>query len=140
MLRSKNIYLAEDDIDDVDFFKEALKDICPGCTLHVSGNGEELIEALDKGNPKPDIIFIDINMPKMDGIEALISMKSNGYLSNNIPVIIYSTSTNYDSIKRAYDNGANHYFTKPSSFGTLADKIKTFLSINWAGYIMPVGA
>lgn len=137
MLRSKNIYLAEDDIDDVDFFKEALKDICPGCTLNVSGNGEELLIALDNGNPKPDIIFIDINMPKMDGIQALISMKSNGLL-NNIPVIIYSTSTNHDFIKKAYDNGANHYFTKPSSFSTLTDKIKTFLSVNWSGYIMPV--
>lgn len=137
MLRPKNIYLAEDDIDDVDFFKEALRDICPNCTLNVSGNGEELLHALDSGNPTPDIVFIDINMPKMDGIQALISMKNNGLLENT-PIIIYSTSTNDDFIKKAYDNGASHYFTKPASFTVLTEKIRGFLSANWGSRLRPV--
>nr|WP_322624111.1 response regulator [uncultured Flavobacterium sp.] len=137
MLRSKNIYLAEDDIDDVDFFKEALRDICPNCTLNVSGNGEELLHALNAGTPTPDIIFIDINMPRMDGIQALVSMRSSGMLENT-PIIIYSTSTNDDYIQKAYDNGASHYFTKPSSFTLLTEKIRGFLSVNWGTTLTPV--
>lgn len=136
MLHSKNIYLAEDDIDDVDFFKEALRDICPGCTLNVSGNGEELLSALQSGKPQPDIIFIDVNMPRIDGIQALILMKNCKNLCN-IPVIIYSTTTNNDVIKSAYDNGAHHFFTKPASFEVLRSEVKNFLSIDWQTYIIP---
>ena len=136
MAHFKNIYLAEDDTDDVEFFTEALRDICPGCILTVSGNGEELLNTVQHSANKPDIIFTDVNMPGTNGIEALISLKNNSVLKS-IPVIIYSTSANPDSVKSAYDNGANHYFTKPSSFSTLTEKLKMILSVNWSGYTMP---
>lgn len=137
MLYAKNIYLAEDDIDDVDFFNEALQEISTGYTLTVLSNGEELVQAVNTSETLPDIIFIDVNMPKMDGIQALVSLNNEGRIKN-IPIIIYSTSSNEDHIIKAYNNGACHYFTKPNNFDILTNKIRDFLSVNWSETKIPV--
>ena len=122
----QNVYLADDDCDDADFFREALYEICPGCNLSVFCNGEELLDGLMSGIAGPDIIFIDVNMPKMDGITALQAIK-NLPLAQSVPIIIYSTSANETHIAKAMEYGASQYLVKPSNFIKLRDNIKVML-------------
>lgn len=136
MLRSKNIYLAEDDCDDVEFFTDALQEIGSDYTLKVFGNGAELVENVKNSEQLPDIIFLDINMPIMDGFETLAEIKQIPSLVA-IPTIIYSTSSNYDHISRAYEIGANSYFKKPSDFNSLAKELEGLLRIDWQNFICP---
>ena len=136
MLKSKNIYLADDDRDDVEFFMVALEDICSRCALNVSENGEELIHNLQAASTPPDIIFIDVNMPKIDGLGALETIRKMPAL-DAVPVIVYSTSSNRLSISRAYENRANYYFIKPGSFESLKAHIKQLLAMDWKYYTIP---
>ncbi|TRW23686.1 response regulator [Flavobacterium zepuense] len=135
LLQLKNVYLADDDIDDVEFFKEALKTIAPHCSLTVAANGKELVKTLKTDGEPPDIIFIDINMPVMNGLEALKAIKENN-LDKAAPVIIYSTSNNEEMIRLAKDYGANFYVVKPADFNVLKDKISRLLSYNWSEWQM----
>jgi len=137
MLSTKKIYLSDDDHDDVEFFKLAVAEICGGCSLTVSYNGEELLAQLENcGDDRPDIIFLDVNMPKINGLEALKSLKQfSGF--ENIPVIVYSTTTNDTFINDAYSLGANHYFVKPFNFRELREQVRTLLEIDWKQHILP---
>jgi len=136
MLLSKNIYLADDDRDDVEFFTLALEKICSKCSLDVSGNGEELLHKLQAAATLPDIIFIDVNMPRVDGLSALEVIRKMPAL-DSVPVIVCSTSSNRISISRAHESGANYYFIKPVSFDSLKGHIKQLLEMDWEHYTIP---
>lgn len=136
MLISKNIYLADDDSDDVEFFKDALNEITPDLQLIISSNGQELVDKLQSTSQLPDIIFIDINMPLMDGFEALSHLKKDNALSS-IPTVIYSTSSNTNHISRAYELGASSYLKKPSDFKSLKNELERVLLIDWKKLISP---
>ena len=105
------ILLVEDDIDDQYFFREALSLLSPALSCQVAENGVEALKLL-KELPLFDIIFMDINMPKMNGIECLQVLKSNDSYKN-IPVVILSTSSDQAYIERCKILGATYYFTKP---------------------------
>ena len=138
MLRTLKIYLADDDHDDVEFFQDALREIAGKFELNISYNGQELLAKLELENAAcPDIIFLDINMPKMDGFETLLGIKALLHLKN-VPVILYSTSIDSAYIELAYTHGANYYLTKPNSFELLKQKIKKFLDIDWNLNVLPV--
>src|SRR5690242_9174771 len=85
------ILLVDDDRDDQDIFREALSLAKPGCQLMVAEEGEEGLRVLEDGSFRPDYIFLDVNMPKMNGREFLIAVKANPAYSK-IPVVMYSTS------------------------------------------------
>lgn len=136
MLLPKNIYLADDDSDDVEFFTLALEEICSKCSLDVSGNGEELLHKLQAAATLPDIIFIDVNMPRIDGLSALEVIRKMPAL-DPVPVIVYSTSSNRVFISRAFENGASYYFIKPVSFDSLKEHIKKLLETDWENYATP---
>lgn len=136
MLLPKNIYLADDDRDDVEFFTLALEEICSKCSLDVSGNGEELLHKLQAAATLPDIIFIDVNMPRIDGLSALEVIRKMPAL-DPVPVIVYSTSSNRVFISRAFENGASYYFIKPVSFDSLKEHIKKLLETDWENYATP---
>lgn len=129
----KNIFLAEDDSDDVLFFKLALQDICSDCTLTVFSNGQELIERLSETDDVPDVLFLDINMPILNGLEALRQIKRFPELQN-IPAIIYSTSSNENDIRQAEQNGAGCYMVKPSDMDLLREMIEKILTYNWKNH------
>ena len=105
------ILLVEDDIDDQYFFREALSLLSPALSCQIAENGVEALKLL-KELPRFDIIFMDINMPKMNGIECLQVLKSNDSYKN-IPVVILSTSSDQAYIDRCKILGATYYFTKP---------------------------
>lgn len=138
-IRIQNILLADDDQDDRMFFQDALQDINIDATLVTAENGEELMQML-LGHPpknKPDIIFLDLNMPCKNGYECLTEIKKNDQLKN-LPVIIFSTSLQQQSVNTVYDQGANLYIVKPNSFSKLKQVIESVLSLNWSdGIVQP---
>jgi CheY-like chemotaxis protein len=99
-----------------------LRDIDQSLELYSAANGKEAISALYKGQVQPEIIFLDINMPEMNGWDCLTTLKSDTAL-REIPVVMYSTSSAGLDGKRAVESGAICYLEKPPSFL----KLKNFL-------------
>lgn len=116
MTRVKKILLTDDDKDDRDMFSEALAAIDPGIVYHWAEHGKDALHLLDsKAIDKPDIIFIDINMPVMDGWELLTKLKTdNSY--RDVPVVMYTTSSEAKDRKIAMELGALSFVTKPDNF------------------------
>lgn len=123
-----HIYLAEDSCDDQWLFKEALREIPLRTKLTALNDGKELIDSLIKRKTKlPDVIFIDLNMPRKSGYECLAEIKTN-YKISGIPVIIISTSEDKKIEKRLYNQGAQHYIHKPNDLDTLVKQIQEALN------------
>jgi CheY-like chemotaxis protein len=120
------IFLAEDDRDDSFLFQEALNKIQYNTRLLVAHDGELLTEMIEK-NPIPDFIFLDLNMPKKDGYSCLREIRSSEKL-DRVPVIIMSTSSNEQSIEKAYNEGADLYVRKPDNFADLQKIIESCIS------------
>jgi CheY-like chemotaxis protein len=116
--------IADDDEDDVELFEKALQAIDPSIEFRFAGDGKGLIEKLHTGKIRPHVIFIDVNMPGMNGWECLATLKSEGALME-IPVIIYSTSSPALYGKKAVNSGALGFYEKPTNFLHL----KEFLQI-----------
>ncbi len=118
-----NIVLADDDDDDCMFFKDALDELSvPACVNTVS-NGVELMQLLEcQPSDLPDVIFLDLNMPRKTGFDCLKEIKQNEQLKQ-LNVIIYSTSSNQDMIDLLYNNGAQFYIRKPAAFADLKSVI-----------------
>lgn len=116
----RNFFLADDDPDDTDLFEEALKKIDKHIVLDTATNGRELIEKLHTGKINPEIIFLDVNMPELDGWESLKMLKQQAGL-RSIPVVMYSTSAAVLDGNKAIKAGAVCYFEKPPSFVKLKD-------------------
>ena len=114
ILRPLNILLAEDDNDDRFFFGIALNSIHFSSRLQTVENGEQLMAFLTKKNVLPDVILLDLNMPRKNGAECLAELMKNEKLKN-IPVIIYSTSLNNDIADLLYSNGAYYYICKTTN-------------------------
>ena len=126
----KSIFLAEDDIDDCLIFVEALKAINDGTELTITSDGVELLSTLDETVPPPPyVIFLDLNMPRKNGFEALSEIRQNDKLKN-IPVVILSTASNPDVIEKTFHLGANYFLRKPTSFLKLREAISTVLSLD----------
>ena len=116
--------LADDDADDKTLFCEALSEIDPSIVCHTASDGKEALAILAGAQvKKPSIIFLDINMPVMDGWQCLGKIKENTD-HKNIPVIMYSTSSYQRDIELALEGGAFCFFTKPSDYRELRSILK----------------
>ncbi|MDB5191217.1 MAG: response regulator with Che-like receiver domain [Segetibacter sp.] len=124
-----HILFVDDDPDESYLFNEALEHTNYNVKLSYAKDGNNLISYLN-ANPLPDLIFLDINMPYKDGIEALTDIKNNPAFAH-LPVIIYSTSKNDSSINRSYEKGADLYVIKPSDFEGMVYIVKAILNIDW---------
>lgn len=122
----KTFALADDDSDDADLFTEALQEIDPGITVATASNGQELLNKLTRSLNLPDIIFLDINMPGLNGWDCLAELKKNRLLSD-VPVIMYSTSSNIHDKAKAAKLGASYFYTKPDNFQALKKFLKTLI-------------
>ena len=126
------IILAEDDKDDQELFKDALTATKIPSEVTTVENGEELVDTLkDDSQPKPDIIFIDINMPIKGGKEALAEIKSDEELKE-IPAVMLSTSNHPEDIEDTFKSGANLYIQKPNSFSGYILILKKVFLLHWA--------
>ena len=122
------IFLTEDDKDDQNIFKEALDEIEISFLIANFHNGEELLEHLDNNQDLlPDIIFLDLNMPKLNGMDCLKILRKNPKYAD-LFVAIYSTSGAKENIENAFLNGANAYIKKPGNFNELKSILKELLS------------
>lgn len=127
----RHVFLADDDPDDLEVFKYALKEIDEALVCSTAFNGEEALEKLSSMTPDvPDMVFLDLNMPKMGGKECLAEMKKNKFLQE-IPVIIYSTSTNPQDRMEAMQLGASFFLQKPNRFDELFLALLKILFHDW---------
>ncbi len=125
-----NLLLADDDEDDCDFFKEALEELNLPTSLVTVNDGVKLMDFLSQNSNKnlPDILFLDLNMPRKNGLECLTEIKQTEQYEN-LPVIIFSTSLDRDIVDLVYEKGAVHYIQKPGEFAKLKKVIANALSI-----------
>jgi CheY-like chemotaxis protein len=126
----QRILLVDDDQDDQLYFRDAMNEIRPSVRFDVANNGVEAL--LQVGvPPPPDLIFMDLNMPVMDGYECLVELKKKpGY--KDIPVVIFTTSKNVRDIERAQKLGASLFFTKPTDFEMLCSKLSDILGLDFS--------
>lgn len=130
MYPSKKILIIDDDVDDQDYFRDAVTEINPAMKCEVANNGIEALVQI-KTPPPFDYIFLDLNMPKMNGFECLISLRKQEHYKN-VPVVIFTTSKNSHDIDRAKELGANLFFTKPTSFAILCNKLKQIFELGFS--------
>lgn len=126
------ILIAEDDPDDQILIGEAFEDSEFHHEIEFVGNGEELLERLadPASAARPGLILLDLNMPKMDGRQALKRLKADPE-TRRIPVIVLTTSNAEEDIEQTYDLGVSSYITKPSNFEGL-QKIVHMLNAYWS--------
>ena len=123
-----NIYLAEDDADDIFFFKDALNDLMIDVNLVVAENGILLINYLEINDTLPDMIFLDLNMPKKGGIECLKEIKTKD-VWKKIKTIIFTTSSNEVHMKMCYELGADLFITKPFDYKVYKNVIQKCMDL-----------
>ncbi len=118
-----HVFLADDDPDDCMFFREALAALQLSSGLTIVNDGEVLMELLSNNTTKlPDVLFLDLNMPRKSGFQCLSEIKSNERLKT-IPVVIISTSYDRTIADGLYQNGASYYIKKPIWFSQLQELI-----------------
>ena len=126
--RPIEVLLVEDDPGDVMMTREAFQDYKLQNQLHVVSDGAEEMEFLRQegeyaGRPRPDLVLLDLNLPRMDGRQVLEAIKSDPELAS-IPVVVLTTSENEDDVLRSYSLHANAYVTKPVDFARFIEVIR----------------
>ena len=132
--KNYNIFYTDDDLDDKDIFKEIINEIHPDSSIEFQSDGSELLSRLKEINYKPDILFLDINMPLTDGFQVLSEIRQDSEVKD-LPVVILSTSNDADAIAKAKESGATLYICKPNSYSKLKDILASLLSVNWSDYV-----
>jgi CheY-like chemotaxis protein len=118
----KIFLIVDDDADDVELFCEAVNEIEPDAECITAANGEDALKKLLNIKHLPDFIFLDLNMPRMDGRQCLDELRKDKRLKK-IPVIIYSTSSTQRDTDETSKLGATYFLTKPTSFQKLKSEI-----------------
>lgn len=125
------ITLADDDEDDRLFFTDAFEELKINTIVNTVNNGKELLNFLNHPETVlPHIIFLDLNMPILNGIDCLKQIKSNDKFKD-IAIAIYSTSSSDQDIEDTFVLGANIYIKKPSNFDELKKILSDVVIINW---------
>ncbi|GGK27219.1 response regulator [Yeosuana aromativorans] len=126
-----HIILADDDEDDILFFTDAFDELKINTKVNTFKDGEELMDYLnDDQSRMPNVLFLDLNMPKKTGIECLKEIKASHKMSE-IAIAIYSTSASEEDIEKTFVLGANIYIKKPGDFKKLKKLLSEVVSINW---------
>ncbi|MCK8490845.1 MULTISPECIES: response regulator [Spirosoma] len=128
--RAIHILLVDDDEDDRYLTREAFHQHYPSSRISFAEDGEDLLDFLNykgryaqSGHTLPELILLDLNMPRKDGREALREIKANDEL-RHIPIVVLTTSDAKDDIETSYFNGANSFITKPPTFQRLSEVTK----------------
>jgi len=122
----KNIILVDDDSDDRDLFTEALSFVHPLAHVETRRDGEELMEYLATIPGMPDVIFLDLNMPRKNGKECLKELRANKQFESTA-IVIYTTSLNPVDIEETFNQGASLFMRKPNSFDELKETLHKLL-------------
>ncbi len=125
------LFLIDDDLDDHFFFKEVIESINPTLHCDTATNGKIALDKLKVSASLPDIIFLDLNMPVMNGFDFLIQIKKENQL-NKIPIGIFTTSNNMRDKELTKEFGAQFFLTKPNDFQVLRKKLQQILSADFS--------
>lgn len=124
-----HILLVDDDHDDCELFGEALHEFAPHIKLYCLTDNSQLLSYIDKVNP--ELIFLDVNMPRKNGYECLDEIKQSPN-ANSIPVIMYSNTGRKEDIDNAYKIGAALFLRKPPSYSSLVQSLKEIIQKEWS--------
>jgi CheY-like chemotaxis protein len=126
----RRVLLIEDDLDDIQIFCMILTELYPGVNIVSHQHSDIALKNLAQGNVSmPDYIFLDLNMPKMDGWECLTFIKQIP-MYRNVPVIMYTTSNKEEDMSHALNLGASHFLTKSFTVEDMRNTLKQFFSHN----------
>jgi CheY-like chemotaxis protein len=125
---AKTCFLIDDDVDDQEIFLLALQKLNAGIVCGTADDGVEGLEILEDQSYQPDFIFVDINMPKMKGIECLEGIRKLDHLADT-KVIMYSTSIDSAIAAQCKAAGASAVLTKPPSVGQLVASLQVVLNL-----------
>jgi len=132
MKKAKRILLVDDDVDDQMYFRDAVSEVSPSLQCEIANNGSEALQQIAVP-PPPDLIFMDLNMPVMNGYECLVTLRKMEQYKD-IPIIIFTTSNNSHDIAQAKRLGAALYFTKPADFKMLCNKLDRILDLDFSRF------
>lgn len=125
MVQPKICLLVDDDPDDQEVFLTALSDVSTSVLCLVAPDGDRALELLYNEDTIPDYIFLDLNMPRMNGFEFLAAMKKSMILKD-IPVIVYSTTSQPAQIEKVKKLGATEFFTKTYRYQDLCTLLRKY--------------
>src|SRR5213593_4202178 len=128
-----DILLVEDNPNDAELTQRALKKSDPGTRLAIARDGAEALEYLFSNRPKPKVIFLDLKLPKIDGIEVLRRVRADDRL-RSVPVVVLTSSQEERDISQCYKLGVNSYIVKPVEFDefykAIGDLVTYWLVLN----------
>jgi CheY-like chemotaxis protein len=133
MGEGQTVHLADDDEDDRMLIRDALEEANPNLTVIEAEDGKELVENVKNSDDLSEtVVLVDMNMPKMNGIEAIKEIRSEPELAE-LPAVMMSTSNNPDLKKKALAAGANDFIVKPNNFKALLDIARGIISRFFGG-------
>ncbi|CAN5357303.1 hypothetical protein BH11BAC1_BH11BAC1_03820 [soil metagenome] len=124
----KKILLVDDDADDLHFFFEAIKEIDPALVCGFANSGMEAEEILQNISPLPSLIFLNLNLPGMSGIDFLRQIRP---AYKTLPVVMYTTSSAPEDKEKALEAGANYFLTKPKDFQKIKAQLLEVLEMDF---------
>ncbi len=125
-MKSPTILLVDDDVDDHEFFGIAISRINNNITLLKAENGQQALQLLQRTEKLPDYVFLDLNMPAVDGKQFLRLIKADPKFLD-LHVVMYTTSSNEDDVQETLQLGAKHYITKPDTIDEIVQKVSSLL-------------
>ncbi|MBF6640699.1 response regulator [Flavobacterium sp. J49] len=126
-----HIILADDDEDDRLFFTDAFEELKINTKVNTFNDGVELMNYLNQPDAVlPNVLFLDLNMPRKNGIECLDEIKKDNRF-DDIAIAIFSTSSSEEHVEETFIRGANIYIKKPNDFATLKKVLSDVVTINW---------
>jgi len=137
-----SVLVVEDDADDYEFLEETLKSCCEKASIQWVQDGDQAMDYLfQKGEyqdeskyPEPDLIFLDIRIPKKNGLEIAKIIKNDPRLKKH-PTIMLTTSSSSSDVLKAYENGANSYLKKPEGSQEM-EQFKNAISLFWSPIVL----
>ena len=127
------IFYTDDDKDDQGFFLEIIATINKDYKVIIQNNGQELLESLNNLSLYPHILFLDINMPGLNGLEILEIIRADKN-HKSLPIVMFSTSRDEKTIAKSRELGANFYLPKLELFEQLKKSIEHTITINWQNF------
>jgi chemotaxis family two-component system response regulator Rcp1 len=123
----RRLLVVEDSPADVELFREALSENRATVELDIARHGEEALEVLATPTRVPDLVVLDLNLPRMSGFELLGALRAHADRAvRRLPVVVFSTSRAQSDIDQAYDRGASSFMTKPTAFDEYVATVGAF--------------
>lgn len=130
MNKEFTIFYTDDDAEDLEFFKEASSELGYKLNVVTQNSGRELLFDLENPPPNPHVVFLDLNMPGFSGFDVLKELRDSDNFKN-VPIIVFSTSSDDQIIAQSRALGASYYISKPTDFSRLKKIIQYALNIDW---------